>query len=102
MDGRFAARRASQADAERVLAIITAAFAQDPLWSHALALPDGGTSHHAQFWRPFVAGALPPGWTWPSGGAEATAIWVPPGAAGVTPEQEEQLLDLAGARLGPR
>jgi GNAT superfamily N-acetyltransferase len=102
VDVQFAARRASQADTERVLAIIAAAFTADPLWSHALALPDGSTSHHAQFWRPFVAGTLPLGWTWLTGGAEATAIWVPPGAVEMTPEQEQQLLDLAAARLGPR
>jgi GNAT superfamily N-acetyltransferase len=102
VDGQFAARRASGADTERVLAIIAAAFAHDPLWAHAMALPDGGTSHHAQFWRPFVTGTLRLGWTWLTAGGEATAIWVPPGAVEMTPEEEHQLVDLATSRLGPR
>lgn len=102
MDGQFAARRASGADTGRVLAIIVAAFARDPLWAHAMAPPDGGTSHHAQFWRPFVEGPLRYGWTWLTGGDEATALWVPPGGDELTPEQEHHLVDLAHERLGPR
>jgi hypothetical protein len=66
-------------DADRVTEIITLAFAQDPLWGHALARPDGGDGHHAAFWRVFVEGALRYPWTWLTGGGEATSIWIPPG-----------------------
>jgi hypothetical protein len=46
-------RRAEAADAGRATEIITLAFAQDPLWGHALARPSGGDGHHAAtMWRP--------------------------------------------------
>ncbi len=35
-------RRGSAADTGLVTAVITLAFAQDPLWGHAMARPDGG------------------------------------------------------------
>src|SRR5215813_7981149 len=95
------ARRATAADAGRVTEIITLAFAQDPLWGHALERPDGGMGHHAAFWRLFVEGALRYPWTWLSGGGEATTLWIPPGAADMTPEQERQLAALATDYLGP-
>lgn len=101
MDGHFAAHRATPADRDHIVAIIAAAFAHDPLWAHAMALPDGGTAHHAEFWQMFIEGASRYPCTWLTSGGEATAVWIPPGAAEMTHEQEEQLLDLAAARLGP-
>jgi len=95
------ARRATAADADRVTEIIALAFAQDPLWGHALARPDGGDEHHAAFWRQFVEGALRYPWTWLTGGGEATTIWIPPGGADMTPEQEHRLVGLAAEHLGP-
>src|SRR5215470_7195257 len=72
--GDLGAHRATAADADRVTEIITLAFAQDPLWGHALARPGGG---------------------------EATTIWIPPGGADMTPEQEHRLVALAAEHLGP-
>jgi hypothetical protein len=80
-------RRATASDIDLVTSIITLAFAHDPLWSHALARPDGGTAHHAEFWRLLVAGALRYPDTWLTSGGEATAVWIPPGGTEVTPEQ---------------
>ncbi|HUZ51045.1 MAG TPA: hypothetical protein VMU94_00740 [Streptosporangiaceae bacterium] len=51
MASEFAVRRASEADIDRVTAIIALAFADDPLWGRALARPDGSRAHHADFWR---------------------------------------------------
>jgi len=81
------ARRATAADADRVTEIITLAFAQDPLWGHAMARPDGGDGHHAAFWRLFVEGALRYPWTWLTGGGEAATLWIPPGGAEMTPAE---------------
>ena len=73
------ARQASLADWEVVTSITTLAFADDPLWSRAMARTDGGTDHHARFWRLFVEGALRYPWVWLTVGGEATSIWIPPG-----------------------
>ena len=97
----FAVRRASAADIDLVTAIITLAFAHDPLWAHAMARPDGGTAHHAAFWRLFAQGALRYPCTWLTSGGEATSIWIPPGGTEMTPEQEQHLADLAADHLGP-
>ena len=101
MTGSFGVRRATAADLDRVTDIVSAAFARDPLWAHAMALPGGGTAHHGEFWRLFVEGALRYPWTWLTGGGQATSIWIPPGGTEMTPEQEQQLADLAADRLGP-
>jgi GNAT superfamily N-acetyltransferase len=94
-------RRAAAADLGLVTSIITLAFAQDPLWGHALARPDGSTAHHAAFWRLFVAGALRYPDTWLASDGAATAVWIPPGGTEMTAEQEERLATLAAEQLGP-
>ena len=95
-------RRAADGDLEEVLSIITAAFAQDPLWSHALASADGGTEHHARFWRLFIEGAMPSSWVWLTEGGEATSVWIPPGGTELNEAQEEELGKLARQLLGRR
>src|SRR5262249_59658497 len=88
--GDLGARRATAADADRVTEIITLAFAQDPLWGHALARPDGGDGHHAAFWRLFVEGALRYPWTWLTSGGGGNTLWIPPGGARMTPQPGRQ------------
>jgi GNAT superfamily N-acetyltransferase len=95
------ARRASAADADLVVGIISRAFATDPLWSLALAVPDGSTDHHHRFWRPMVEGALRHPWVWISEGDESVACWIPPGADEMTDEQETDLHDAGVELLGP-
>src|SRR5262249_57783966 len=99
--GDLGARRATAADADRVTEIITLAFAQDPLWGHALARPDAGDRHHAAFWRLFVEGALRYPWTWLTSGGGGTTPWIPPGGAGMTPQQERQPAGPGAASPGP-
>ena len=101
MTSQLAVHRASAADTERVTQIITLAFAHDPLWAHAMARPDGGTAHYAEFWRLFIEGALRYPDTWLTSRGEAASIWIPPGGTEMAPEQEQQLTDLATDRLGP-
>jgi GNAT superfamily N-acetyltransferase len=97
----FTARRAGFADIDVVTSIISLSFANDPIWSRALALPDGSTEHHLAFWRLAIEGALRYPWTWLAGGDEATAVWIPPGGTELTAEQEARLLDLVREILGP-
>jgi GNAT superfamily N-acetyltransferase len=95
------ARRARSADSDRVVAITTLAFANDPLWSRAMAIEGGTTEHHARFWRLFIEGAFRYTWVWLTNGGEATAIWIPPSGTEMTDEQENQLTRLASEVLGP-
>ena len=94
------ARRASLADCHVVTTITTLAFANDPLWSQAMAGPDGSAEHHARFWRLFIQGALRYPWVWVTTGGEATSIWIPPGGTEMSEEQEDQLTELANECLG--
>jgi hypothetical protein len=97
----FPARRATAADIDPVTSIIALSFAEDPIWSRALALPDGSTEHHSAFWRLSIEGALRYPWTWVAGDGEAAAVWIPPGGTELSAEQEARLLDLVRETLGP-
>src|SRR6266568_1857250 len=101
MTGKWSVRRATAADADLVTSIVALAFRHDPLWAHAMARSGGETAHHAAFWRLFVEGALRYPDTWLAGEGEATCVWIPPGGAEMTPEQEQGLADLAAGYLGP-
>lgn len=102
MSPELSVRRAAPADTELVVSIITPAFAGDPLWSHALARPDGDVTHHAEFWRVFVDAAIGFGWTWLADGGAATSIWIPPDEAEMSIEHEEELVELARRHLGEK
>jgi GNAT superfamily N-acetyltransferase len=79
MSSPLRVRPATAADVDSITAIISAAFADDPLWSHALARPDGDTRFHLAYWRLFVEGALRYSTTRLADEGEAVAIWIPPG-----------------------
>ena len=100
MTAQLEARRASLADCEVVTSITTLAFADDPLWSRAMARPNGSTEHHARFWRLFVEGALRYPWIWLTADGEATSIWIPPSGTEMSDEQEKQVSELANEYLG--
>jgi len=73
------ARQATARDLDRVTETVTLAFLADPVWSVALARPDGTTDHHAAYWRFFVDGAHAQGGVWLVDDGAAVSIWVPPG-----------------------
>lgn len=87
------ARRATPADVELVTTIVELAFADDPIWSRALS--PIGVAQRRPFWQLFAEGALRYRWTWLADGNGATALWIPPGGAEMSPEQEERLSRLA-------
>jgi GNAT superfamily N-acetyltransferase len=95
------ARRASRDDdRDAVLSIITLAFAQDPLWSRAMAISDGTAAHHSRFWSLFLDGAFRYSWVWLTEGGEAASVWIPPSGTEMTQAQEEELAELARDLLG--
>ncbi len=73
------ARPATRADAGLVTETVTLAFAHDPVWSVALARPDGSIGHHEVFWRVAVEGALRYSTVFMTDGASAVSVWIPPG-----------------------
>jgi GNAT superfamily N-acetyltransferase len=95
------ARIATGADLDAITSTITLAFADDPVWSVALAGAKGTTDHRRDFWRMFVAGALRYPWVWMTPAAEAASVWIPPGGTELSHEQEQALTRLAMDRLGP-
>jgi GNAT superfamily N-acetyltransferase len=84
---------------------VTLAFAADPVWSVALARPDGRVDHHAAYWRRFVNSAFAQGGLWVIDAGAAVSVWIPPGGRELTDAGIEQLLrfnveclGVAGAR----
>jgi GNAT superfamily N-acetyltransferase len=93
-------RVATANDLDGVTATLTAAFADDPLWSWAL--PDPETL--GVWWRFLVQSALRYPCTWTLDGYAAVAVWIPPDGIELTEDEEHQvgplLDDLAGPRAG--
>ncbi|HSL34097.1 MAG TPA: GNAT family N-acetyltransferase [Candidatus Limnocylindrales bacterium] len=79
-------RRAGRADLDRATETVTFAFQHDPVWSVALARPDGRVDHHAAYWRLFVDAAASQGGVWMMGDAAAVSVWVPPGGVELGPD----------------
>jgi ribosomal protein S18 acetylase RimI-like enzyme len=100
MGGALQCRRAGPQDTDEVTSLITLAFARDPLWSWAMARPDGDLNHHSRLWRVFVEGALRYPWTWLVSGGQAASLWIPPGGSEMSQEQEERLAVVAREVLG--
>jgi len=102
MEERALARRAAPEDRAVVAEIITLSFKDDPLWSWALARPDGTTDHVDAYWRLFLEGPLRFDDTWLTSGREATAVWIPPGGVELTVELEAKVEAFIVEQLGPK
>jgi predicted N-acetyltransferase YhbS len=91
-------RTAAPSDADALTALITEAFATDPLWSWAI--PDVRAME--TWWRLLVTSALRYPTVWIAGDYAAAAVWIPPGGVELTHAEEERveplLHDLVGAR----
>jgi GNAT superfamily N-acetyltransferase len=100
VDARPTPRVATTGDLESVTDTITLAFAQDPVWSVAFARADGRVDHQLDLFRLWMEGALRYPWVWMTPGAEAVAVWIPPGETDMSSEQEETFDSLAAEQLG--
>lgn len=87
-------RAATHADLEIVTDIMTAAFAEDPVWG-GWGFPDPdrerATEQRRAFWRYLIRSGLRFPWVRITEGAEAATLWGPPGETELTPEEEQQL-----------
>src|SRR6266576_6219600 len=72
-------RSATLDDIGVVTQTLTLAFLHDPVWSLALARPDGSTVHHAAYWQLYVEGALRYSTVFMTEDASAVSVWIPPG-----------------------
>ena len=95
-------RPAGPADTAAVVATLTGAFHDDPTWSWAFSDPTLRPHQYDAFWGAMVAGALRYPWVLMTGGAEAVAVWIPPGGTELAPEDEPRLVALIENLLGDR
>ena len=85
------ARIATPADLDAVVGVLTSAFLHDPLWGPAFPDPDRRADQAAGMWRFFVTASMRHPWTFVTPGAEAAAVWIPPGVPELTPAEEAGL-----------
>jgi len=93
-------RVATRADVEPVVAALTTAFFDDPLWGPAFPDVERRAEQASAFWRLLVTSALRYPWTLVTDKVEAAAVWFPPGGIELTDEEHEGvepfLVDLTG------
>jgi GNAT superfamily N-acetyltransferase len=98
---RMPSRPATRDDVDRVTETLTLAFLDDPVWSLALARPDGSTAHHAAYWQLYVDGSLRYSSVSMTEGASAVSVWIPPGGTDLSEIQEATLEQLVTTSLEP-
>lgn len=87
-------RAATVADLDVVTEIMTAAFADDPVWGGwGFPGPDRAraTEQRRAFWRYLLRSGLRFPWVRMTLGGEAATLWGPPGESELTPEEEAGL-----------
>ncbi len=97
----MASRPATVDDLGLVTETLTLAFLHDPVWSVALARPDGATAHHAAYWQLYVEGALRYSTVFMTVDASAASVWIPPDGTELSNAGEEALEQLVKATLEP-
>jgi GNAT superfamily N-acetyltransferase len=93
-------RVATAADTESIVSTITTAFFDDPLWGPAFPDEQHRAEQAAVLWRLCVSSALRYPWTLITDGAEAAAVWIPPGGTELTEREEEGLEELLTRTAG--
>jgi GNAT superfamily N-acetyltransferase len=81
-------RVAGPDDVEAVVATLTTAFFDDPLWGPAFPDVERRAEEASAMWRYFVSSALRYPWTLVTENVESVAVWMPPGGVELTPEEE--------------
>src|SRR5690242_12974268 len=91
-------RTAAPSDVEPLTAVITEAFATDPLWRWAI--PDSAAIE--AWWRLLVTSAVRYPTVWIAGDHAAVAVWIPPGGVELTHAEEERIEPLLRELVGDR
>ena len=95
-----AVRVATTDDLDGVVATLTSAFFDDPLWGPAFPVVTRREAQASALWRLFAGSALRYPFTFVTENTESTAVWIPPGGIDLTEtesvEFESFLVDLVG------
>lgn len=94
-------RRTTNADLPAVVATITDAFLDDPMWVWAFPDVQRRAEHYQRWWGVFVASAARYNEIWLADDAAAVAVWIPPGGQELDDEQAAQLEPLLRDTVGP-
>ncbi|MDH6137879.1 GNAT superfamily N-acetyltransferase [Kitasatospora sp. MAA4] len=93
-------RVATPADVDAIVAAMTTAFFDDPLWGPAFPDVERRAEQAGAMWRLFATSALRYPWMLVTEHVESAAIWLPPGGVELTPEEaagfEDRLVEIAG------
>jgi GNAT superfamily N-acetyltransferase len=93
----------SERDLATATAIMTTAFAQDPVWG-GWAFPLSGAAARdaarATYWRLMLKSGMRYPWLRLSSGHEAAALWIPPGGEELTSDEVEHLGSLLTGLVG--
>ena len=81
-------RRATVADLPALSETMALAFYEDPVWGWAFPDPERRLAQHRAHWGLLLRAALPHGWVWLTGEADAATLWIPPGAPELSPAEE--------------
>jgi GNAT superfamily N-acetyltransferase len=82
------ARVATSADVDAIVDVFTTAFFDDPLWGPAFPDVMARARQAAALWRLCVTSALRYPWLLVTPDVEAAALWIPPGGAELTHEED--------------
>ena len=95
-----AVRVATTDDLDGVVATLTSAFFDDPLWGPAFPDLTRREAQASALWRLFAGSALRYPFTFVTENSESTAVWIPPGGIDLTETEsvnfESFLVDLVG------
>ncbi|MEY9848000.1 GNAT superfamily N-acetyltransferase [Streptacidiphilus sp. BW17] len=83
--------RADETDA--VVATLTTAFFEDPVWGPAFPDPGRRATQAGALWRLMATSALRYPWLLVSEQVEAAAVWIPPGGTELTEQEEHGFAD---------
>ncbi|MEU6374592.1 GNAT family N-acetyltransferase [Streptomyces sp. NPDC046909] len=95
------ARPATPDDIDAVVSAFTSAFLHDPVWGPVFPDEALRAEQAAVMWRVYVTSALRYPWTLVTPGAEAAAVWIPPGGVELTAEEVEGLEERLATGIDP-
>jgi GNAT superfamily N-acetyltransferase len=80
-------RVATVVDVEPIVATMTGAFFDDPMWGPAFPDTARRAAQASAFWRVFIESSLRFPWMLVTDAVEAAALWIPPGEPELTPAE---------------